>query len=141
MKEFRLTQSYATIKDMLNSEEVNNIKIELQENLNIAEYAIVSRIGNHYDLSGNKIAQYAHNPYFSTVEETSVVVEENKKQGETEMKYAEIEALIDNEIAKAVEEVNARHEQELAELKEKYTAELENAKEAVKAEIIAKING
>lgn len=140
MKEFVLTQSYSTIGDMLRSEEVKAFVSELEKG-EIAEYAIISRIGNRYDLDGNKIAQYAPNPYFSAAEVSSVTVEENKKQGENTMKYAEIEALIDNEIAKAVAEVNARHEKELAELKEKYTAELENAKEAVKAEIIAKING
>lgn len=140
MKEFKLIQSYSTIGEMLNSEEVKEFVNELKQG-NIDEYVIVSRIGNKYDLDGNKIAQYVLNPYFSVAEEISVTVEENKEQGEIEMKYAEIEALIDSEIAKAVGEVNARHEQELAELKEKYTAELENAKEAVKAEIIAKING
>lgn len=140
MKEFVLTQSYSTIGDMLRSEEVKAFVSELEKG-EIAEYAIISRIGNRYDLDGNKIAQYAPNPYATVCANNAPAETENKEQGEIEMKYAEIEALIDNEIAKAVAEVNARHEKELAELKEKYTAELENAKEAVKAEIIAKING
>lgn len=137
MKEFILTQSYSTIEEMLNSGEVAVYKDELKQG-NIDEYAIVSRVGNRYDLQGNKIANHAKNPFLivvETVEEEKEIMEENK------MKYVEIETLIDNEIEKAVAEVNARHEKELAELKEKYTVELENAKAAVKAEIIAKING
>lgn len=140
MKEFNLTQSYSTIKEMLDSKDVAVFTAELKQG-DIAEYAIVSRIGNRYDLDGNKISGYVPNPYVTVCANNAPTKTENKIQGETEMKYAEIEALIDNEIEKAVAEVNARHEQELAELKEKHTAELENAKEAVKAEIIAKING
>lgn len=137
MKEFILTQPYASIDEMLNSGEVAVYKDELKQG-NIDEYAIVSRVGNRYDLQGNKIANYAKNPFLIVVE---TVEEEKEIMEENEMKYVEIETLIDNEIEKAVAEVNARHEKELAELKEKYTVELENAKAAVKAEIIAKING
>lgn len=141
MKEFNLTQSYATIEELLNSGEVAVYKEELQQS-DIDKYAIVSRIGNRYDLQGEKIEKYALNPYFATTEKIAVVVEENKKEGEINiMKYAEIEALIDNEVAKAVAEVNAKHEQELATLKEQHAQELANVKYEVRAEIIAKING
>lgn len=140
MKELILTQSYSTINDMLNSEEVKEFVKELEQG-NIDEYAVVSRIGNRYNLDGKRISKFAQNPYVTTSANISQVETENKKQGENTMKYTEIEALIDNEIAKAVADINAKHEQELAELKEKYTAELESAKATVKAEIIAKING
>lgn len=140
MKEFVLKKSYSTIDEMLKSEEVKAFVSELKQG-NIDEYAIVSRIGNRYDLDGKKIAQYAPNPYFSIAEETSVVVEENKEQGEQNtMKYAEIEALIDKEIAKAIAEVNSKYEQELAELKEKHAQELANVKYEVRAELLAKLN-
>lgn len=135
MKEFVLTRSYTTINEMLSSAEICACKEEL-ENGGIDEYAIVSRIGNRYDLSGKKIVYSARNPYLTVIE----AVEENKEKGETEMKYTEIETLIDKEVEKAVAEVNARHEKELAELKSKYVVELENAKATVKAELLAKLN-
>lgn len=152
MKEFILTQSYATIEDMVNSGEVAVYREELQQG-NIEFYAIVSRIGNRYDICGNKISGYVQNPYLLInvpVEETiqqdavqnvtkpaEVVEIEEKKEEETDMKYAEIEALIDAEI----EKVKATYEQEIAILKEQHEKELADAKEQAKAELIAKLNG
>lgn len=140
MKELKLTQSYSTIDEMLKSEEVEAFVSELEKG-EIAEYAIVSRIGNRYDLDGKKIAQYAFNPYFSAADETSVTVEENKKQGENTMKYAEIETLINNEIAKAVAEVTEKYEKQFTELKEQHAQELANTKYEIRAELLAKLNG
>lgn len=140
MKEFILKQSYASIDEMLQSEELKEFVNELKQG-DVDEYAIVSRIGNRYDLDGKKIAKYADNPYFATTEKIAVVVEGNKEQGENSMKYTEIETLIDNEIAKVVSEITARHDQELAELKEKHAQELANAKYEVRAELLAKLNG
>ena len=62
MKEFVLTQSYATIDEMLHSGEVEVYKEELQQG-NIEKYAIVSRIGNRYDLNGIKIDGFVDNPF------------------------------------------------------------------------------
>lgn len=150
MKEFILTQSYATIEDMLASGELAVYEEELQEG-EIQSYAIVSRIGNRYDIDGNKIEGFVQNPYISPVckqqEEIQNVVKpvdveiEEKKEEETDMKYAEIEALIDAEIAKAVDGVKATYEQEIAILKEQHEKELADAKEQAKVELIAKLNG
>lgn len=140
MKELKLTQSYSTIDEMLKSEEVKEFIQNLKKS-DISEYAIVSRIGNHYDLDGKKIAKYAPNPYFSVAEVSSVTVEENKKQGENTMKYAEIETLINNEIAKAVAEVTEKYEKQFTELKEQHAQELANTKYEIRAELIAKLNG
>lgn len=137
MKEFVLTQPYASIDEMLNSGEVAVYKDELKQG-DIEEYAIVSRIGNRYDLNGNRIEDCVKNPYLAvaeTVKEHKEIVEDK------EMKYVEIETLIDNEIAKVVTELTAKHEQELAELKEKHAQELANAKYEVRAELLAKLNG
>lgn len=137
MKEFVLTQPYASIDEMLNSGEVAVYKDELKQG-NIEEYAIVSRIGNRYDLHGNKIEDCVKNPYLTVIE----TVEEHKEIVEDkEMKYVEIETLIDNEIAKVVTELTAKHEQEIAALREKHAQELANAKYEVRAELLAKLNG
>lgn len=134
MKEFVLTQSYATIDEMINSDEVAIYKNQLAQS-NEQEYAIVSRIGNHYDLYGSKIEGYAVSPFFKHQDDVVEIKEEGEK-----MKYAEIEAFIDNEIAKAVEEVKVAYEKEIAELKENQAIELANAKEQAKAELIAKLS-
>ncbi len=140
MKEFNLTQPYASITDMVNSEEVKSFINELQQG-NIDEYAIVSRIGNRYDIDGKKISKFAANPYVITCANIAQVDTENKEQGENDaMKYAEIETMIDNEVAKAVKEVEAKHAQELAELKERHAQELVTVKSTLKAELIAKLN-
>ena len=152
MKEFILTQPYATIEEMLNSGEVAVYKEELQQG-NIEKYAIVSRIGNRYDLQGNKIEDFVDNPFLvkenipvsyceitneDVVEEAGITVEEIL-EGKT-MKYFEIEKLIDAEIEKAVANVKLQHEQDIAELKASHEIELMNIKAEVKAEILKKIN-
>lgn len=143
MKEFNLTQPYATLEEMMNSAEVAIYKEELQQG-NIEQYAIVSRIGNRYDLNGNKVEDFAPNPFCHKEEvvevEAPTEIKEEKETEETSMKYLEIEALIDKEIEKAVAEVNAKYEQELSALKEKHAQELATAKAEVKAELIAKLN-
>ena len=58
MKEFILTQPYTTIEEMVNSGELSVYKEELQQG-NIEKYAIVSRIGNRYDIEGKKIELHA----------------------------------------------------------------------------------
>lgn len=138
MKEFVLTQPYASLDEMINSAEVAVYKEELQQG-DIEEYAIVSRIGNRYDLDGNKIEGFATNP-FCKVAEASTEIKEEKVTEETGMKYIEIEKLIDAEIEKAVAEVNEKYEKELFALKEKHAQELATAKETVKAELLAKLN-
>lgn len=149
MKEFILTQPYSNLEEMLNSGEVAVYKEELEQG-NIEKYAIVSRIGNRYDLYGRKIEDYAKNPYFKKKEESVVesakieTVEEdfaNKEKMEDEhMKYFEIEMLIDKEIEKAVEKVNEKYEQELTALKKTHEKELACVKDQVKAELLAKLN-
>lgn len=155
MKEFVLTQSYATIDEMLHSGEVEVYKEELQQG-NIEKYAIVSRIGNRYDLNGIKIDGFVDNPFrnkkeiekkdFDAVEEI-----EEKILEEINMKYLEIETFIDNEIAKAIEETRLTFEKKIEDLKEQHNAEIEKLKEAhalelaqvkydIKAELIAKLN-
>lgn len=148
MKEFVLTQPYNTLEEMLNSGEVAVYKEELQQG-NIEKYAIVSRIGNRYDLNGKKIEDFVKNPYLKKKQDVvenvkieiaeTLSVEEEKTEVKT-MKYLEIEALIDKEIEKAVAEVNAKYEQELSALKEKHAQELATAKAEVKAELLAKLN-
>ena len=153
MKEFVLTQPYSTVEEMLNSGEVAVYKEELQQG-NIEKYAIVSRIGNRYDLNGKKIENYADNPFIAkedvivftcdeitnedVIEEASITVE--KILEEEDMKYCEIEMFIDKEIEKAVAEIKEKHAQEIAVLKEKHAEELANAKYEAKAELIAKLN-
>lgn len=152
MKEFVLTQPYANLEEMLNSAEVGIYKEELQQG-NIEKYAIVSRIGNRYDLQGNKIEDFVDNPFLvkenipvsyceitneDVVEEAGITVEEIL-EGKT-MKYFEIEKLIDAEIEKAVADVKLQHEQDIAELKASHEIELMNIKAEVKAEILKKIN-
>lgn len=145
MKEFILTQPYASLEEMLNSAEVAIYKEELEQGF-IEKYAIVSRIGNRYDLDGNKIEDFADNPFIvsyteitkeDVVEEADITVEE-MLEGKT-MKYFDIEEMIDKEVEKAVEEVKAKYEEEIAKLKEQHAIELEKAKEDAKAELIAKL--
>ena len=151
MKEFILTQPYGSLEEMLNSAEVEIYKEELQQG-NIERYAIVSRIGNRYDLNGNKIEDFADNPFLvkedipvsyceitkeDVVEDAGITVEEIL-EGKT-MKYFDIEEMIDKEVEKAVEEVKAKYEEEIAKLKEQHAIELEKAKEDAKAELIAKL--
>jgi hypothetical protein len=152
MKEFVLTQPYASLEEMLNSAEVAIYKEELEQGF-IEKYAIVSRIGNRYDLNGNKIEDFVDNPFLvkedipvsyceitkeDVIEDAGVTVEEFL--GGKTMKYCEIEVLIDNEIDKAVSLVKLEHEQEIAKLKEEHAQELAKAKEEAKAELIAKLN-
>lgn len=159
MKEFVLTQSYATIEEMLHSGEVDVYRAELETG-NIEKYAIVSRIGNRYDLNGNKIESLVDNPFCCKVEVVNLpfVVNETKKEKvleETNMKYPEIEAFVDEVIAKQIEgvklayeeeiaKIKAQHEQEIAELKAVHEDELAtakaNAKAEAKEELLAKLN-
>lgn len=138
MKEFTLTQPYATTDEMINSAEVGVYKEELRCS-NEEDYAIVSRIGNRYDLFGNKIERFAKNPFMATTEKFSAV-QEIQKEEQPIMKYAEIETLIDNEVAKAVAEVKVAYEQQIINLKAQHDAEIANVKENVKAELIARLN-
>lgn len=152
MKEFVLTQPYSSIDEMVNSGEMSVYKDELLQG-NIEEYAVISRIGNRYDINGNKIDGYVKNPF---------IKEETKILEGTEMKYCEIEALIDKEIENAVDCVKAeftneisslklsheeeisslktKHLQEISELKDRYILELAKAKEQAKEELIAKLS-
>ena len=146
MKEFNLTQPYVSLEEMMNSGEVAVYKEELQQG-NIEKYAIVSRIGNRYDLDGNRIEDFTNNPFLKK-EEASVVYKEaiEEKVIEKEilevkdMKYFEIEKLIDAEVEKAIAEVKNAHEAEIANLKEIHAQELCNAKAEARAELIAKLN-
>ena len=144
MKEFMLTQPYNNLDEMLGSGEVAVYKEELEQG-DIEKYAIVSRIGNRYDLNGKKIESFAKNPFYKKKEEIVVesakieIVQEDVKEIDG-MKYYEIEALIENEIQKAVDEVKAQHEQELCALKEAHEQDIANAKAEAKAELIAKLN-
>lgn len=150
MKEFMLTQSYISIGEMLNSGEMAVYQDELKEG-NIDKYAIVSRIGNRYDINGNKIAGVVDNPFINVPAPVVEVVEEKKEIEEIEeiiekvevidtMKYAEIEALIDAEINKAVEGIKAEYEQKLADLKFHHEREIAEVGAKVKAELLAKLN-
>lgn len=152
MKEFILTQPYANLEEMLNSAEVTIYKEELQQS-NIEKYAIVSRIGNRYDLDGNKIEDFVDNPFIvkqedvpvsycevtkeDVIEEASITVE--KMLEDETMKYAEVEKVIDNEIKKAVDNVKNEYKQVIAGMKEAHAVEIEKVKEEVKAELIAKL--
>ena len=139
MKDFVLTKPYSTIDDMLNSEEVTIFKEELK-NGNFENYAIVSRTGKRYDLNGNKIDSFARNPFFETHEETTII-EKNQTEEQPEMKYVDIESLIDKEVAKAVEATRIMYEKEIENLKLQHANELISIKDTVKAEILSKING
>lgn len=131
MKEYILTQPYSNMEEMLNSAEVGIYKEELS-NCTDEEYAIISRIGNRYDIFGNKIENYALNPF--------ITKEYKKEETEITMKYAEIETLIDNEISKAVAEVKNMYEQEIAKINEHHNEEMALVKENIKAEIIEMLN-
>lgn len=139
MKDFVLTKPYSTIEDMLNSEEVTIFKEELK-NGNFENYAIVSRTGKRYDLKGNKIDSFAKNPFFEQHEETTII-EKNQTEEQKEMKYVDIESLIDKEVAKAVEATRITYEKEIENLKLQHANELISIKDTVKAEILSKING
>lgn len=146
MKEFILTQPYNTVEEMLNSGEVAVYKEELEQG-DIDKYAIVSRIGNRYDLNGKKIDGCVKNPFYATKEK---VEEKNENLEVKNMKYAEVEAFIDKEIEKAIAEVKVQHEKEIANLKVQHEVELSNLKSKhvkeladitvhVKDELIAKL--
>ena len=153
MKEFVLTQPYGSVEEMLNSAEVGIYKEELQQG-NIEKYAIVSRIGNRYDLDGNKIEDFVDNPFFAKedmpvfscdkitnediIEEAGITIDEFL--GGKTMKYFEIEKLIDAEVEKAITEVKEKYEKEIKELKNTHENELANAKAQAKAELLAKLN-
>lgn len=150
--EFILTQPYSSLEEMLNSDEVAIYKEELMLG-NIEKYAIVSRIGNRYDLNGNKIEDFADNPFLTkedkpvtyceitnedVIEEAGVTIEDIL-EGKN-MKYFEIEKLIDAEVEKAVANIKLQHEQDIATLKASHEIELMNAKSQAKAELLAKLN-
>ena len=152
MKEFVLTQPYNSLEEMLNSGEVDVYRAELETG-NIEKYAIVSRIGNRYDLNGNKIEDFVDNTFLvkedipvsyceianeDVVKEAGITVEEMLE--DKDMKYFEIEALIDKEVENAVAVAKAQYEQEIAQLKEEHAQELANAKAEVKAELLAKLS-
>lgn len=132
MKEFVLTQPYANVEEMINSAEVAIYKEELQQG-DIEKYAIVSRIGNRYDLSGNKIEDFINNPFYTEIKEEPL-------SGGKDMKYFEIETLIDVEVANAVAALKSKHEKEIEVLKETHEKEIAVAKEQARAELIAKLN-
>jgi hypothetical protein len=147
MKEFILTQPYNNLEEMINSGEVGVYKEELKEG-NIEKYAIVSRIGNRYDLNGKKIEKFVANPFYKNqqtdieeIAQTDFIetVEEKNTEGEN-MKYFEIEKMIDAEVEKAVAEVNLQYEQRIEELKEQFNVAIVNAKAEAKAELLAKLN-
>lgn len=144
MKEFVLTQPYATIEEMLSSGEVAVYKEELEQG-NIKKYAIVSRIGNRYDLCGNKIENFVDNPFYNTqhLDRSEEDIEE-KNAEEKNMKYLEIEEMIDDEIQSAIEsalaDAEVKHEQEICKLEEAHAIELAKVRESVKVELLAKLN-
>lgn len=140
MKEFVLTQPYLSVDEMISSGEVAVYKDELQ-NCGDELYAIVSRTGKRYDLNGNKIDSFAKNPFFETQEEEKTIIEKNQTEEQKEMKYLDIESLIDKEVAKAVEETRIMYEKEIENLKLQHANELISIKDKVKAEILSKING
>lgn len=160
MKEFILTQPYGSLEEMLNSAEVAVYREELQQ-CNIEKYAIVSRIGNRYDLNGNKIEGFVDNPFFIKEEKCACCNElecicdnekivnegnfEEKNREGTNMKYPEIEAFVDEVVSRQIEgvklayeeeiaKIKAQHEQEIAELKEFHESELATAKANAKTE-------
>ena len=137
MKEFILTQPYANLEEMLNSAEVDVYKEELMQS-DDDEYAVVSRIGNRYDLFGNKIEGFAKNPF-----KKEVKIEEEKTE-DIDMRYMKIQEAIENEIAEAVMEEKVKHMQEIAQLKDEHQTEIEQvkvqAKEQAKAELIEKLS-
>ena len=152
MKEFILTQPYASLEEMLNSAEVGIYKEELQQG-NIEKYAIVSRIGNRYDINGIKIEDYTENPFFAkedmsvsyceitnedVVEEADITIEEILE--DKIMKYAEIEKLIDIEIEKAVNQVKEKYAYEIENITETHSLELSKMKDKIKEELILKLN-
>ena len=158
MKEFILTQSYGSIEEMLNSVEVAIYKEELQQG-NIEKYAVVSRVGNKYDIDGNKIEDFVDNPFFAKEKKCTcynelecicdnekIVNEGNfeEKMEKKEMKYPEIEAFVDGVVEKQVEGIKRAYEEEIAELKKVHEDELATAKENAKAEareeLLAKLN-
>lgn len=126
MKEFNLTQSYTSVEDMVNSEEVASFKNELAQQ-NIDCYAIISHIGNRYDVFGNKISGYAQNPYLK--------LEEVKK-----MKYDDIEKLVDTLIESAVATIRSEYEQKITALTAQHEKQLADAKEQAKVDLIAKLS-
>lgn len=143
MKEFVLTQPYLSVDEMVNSGEVAVYKDELQ-NCGEELYAIVSRTGKRYDLFGNKIDDFAQNPFLGKNENGQVqdltIIEEKKVENE-EMKYSNIEALIDAEVAKAIEQIKAEHAKEIENLKAEHAKEILTVHDTVKAELLAKISG
>jgi hypothetical protein len=138
MKEFVLTQPYANLNEMIGSGEVAVYKEELEQGT-IEEYAIVSRIGNRYNIKGEKIIGFEKNPYFKKDE--VVIIKEEKENFEVkEMKYPELEAFVDEIVAKKIDEVKVVYEEKIAKLKEEHIATLVKAKEEAKVELIAKLN-
>lgn len=142
MKLFVLTQPYANLEEMLGSAEVGIYKEELQQG-NIEKYAIVSRIGNRYDLNGNRIEDFADNP-FLVKEDIPVFCENTDKEilEDKTMKYLDIEKLIDAEVEKAVSEVKASYENEIEVLKQSHAQEIEelnNVHEEEKVKIKAEV--
>lgn len=153
MKEFILTQSYATIEEMINSDEMA-IYIEELKTSKVEEYAIVSRTQKRYDINGNKIENFVKNPFI--VEEIAAnepVIEKNVLE-ENKMKYCEVESAIDKVVYDIIKQTNAKcfeeiealkiaHENEISNLKEEYENQLINVKESArteaKAEILAKL--
>lgn len=140
MKEFVLTQPYGSLEEMLNSAEVAVYKEELEQGT-IKQYAIVSRLGNRYDLNGNKVDGLVDNPFCK--EQKSVEVKD--------MKYTEIEILIEKEIEKAVAitkvahaqelaTIKAQHDKDVAELNAKHIEELAEVQAKAKADLIAKLS-
>lgn len=166
--EFFLTQSYSTLEEMLNSAEVGIYKEDLQRGT-YEKYAIVSRIGNRYDLEGNKIEGFVDNPFIAKedipvftcekitnediVKEAGMTIEEFI--GGKTMKYPEVEAFIDEVVAKQIEGVKLAYEEDIAKLKEQHEQEIAelkaihedelatakaNAKAEAKEELLAKLN-
>lgn len=143
MKEFVLTQPYLSVDEMVNSGEVAVYKDELQ-NCGEELYAIVSRTGKRYDLFGNKIDDFAQNPFLGKNENGQIqdlIIIEEKKVEDKEMKYSNIEALIDAEVANAIEQIKAEHAKEIENLKAEHAKEILTVHDAVKAELLAKISG
>lgn len=152
MKEYVLTKPYPNTASMINGDEVGKVIESLMVG-DVRSYAIVSRIGNRYDLSGNRIDGFAENPFYKPTEELQVVEEPQQEQEREEhnMKYVEIEALIDAEVEKAVAqikqkhdaeiaEINAQHEAQVAEINERHATEIAEVRLNVRAELIAKLN-
>ena len=159
MKSFQLEKPYENMDQMRKSEEMEKI-VEQLKSENIDLYEVKSRIGNKYDIFGNPINGFAKNPYYKvdcytanvtrTVvtqsevkDETPAEAPKNKKENKKENKEMPREDLhkiideeIENEISEKLGQLKALYEEKIANLEEQHAAELAEARNKVKAELL-----